>query len=307
MLTFQRSFADGSGLGAIIADKLQRRCDVVNRGFSGYNTNLAKIILPQVFTKENLENVAGMVIMLGSNDAALKEDFKLNQHVPLVEYRKNLEDIVSYLTAHGLPKERIILVSPPPIDYDRWNVVCATELGRAFERANIDQYAHAVYEVAKAQGTLFGDLYERMTTGRDWKSDLNDGLHLGRGGAAVFVDVLWPIIERLLKPYPQVYPTWTDIDFRNPSLPPYLQLSFSEGCALGATLADKLQRRCDVVNRGFAGYNTNLAKLILPQVFTNETLENVAGMIIMFGSNDSALKEDHEWNMHVPLAEYWEN
>ena len=41
----QYSFDDGAGWGAYIAGLLQRKCDVLNRGFSGYTTQyIVKII-----------------------------------------------------------------------------------------------------------------------------------------------------------------------------------------------------------------------------------------------------------------------
>lgn len=50
-------------------------------------------------------------------------------------------------------------------------------------------------------------------------------------------------------------------------------------------------RKCDVVNRGFSGYNTRWAKLILPRLITNSTsAESTVAVTIFFGANDSALK-----------------
>ncbi len=44
----QRGFAPG-GWAARLADKYSRRADVVNRGYSGYNSALATHLLPHVF------------------------------------------------------------------------------------------------------------------------------------------------------------------------------------------------------------------------------------------------------------------
>ena len=85
----------------------------------------------------------------------------------------------------------------------------------------VQKYAGVVYEVAKAQGVLFGDVYERMlNNGKgDWKNLFVDGLHLSESGAAVVFDVLFPIIDRILKSHPFLYPDWKTVDFQNPSLP----------------------------------------------------------------------------------------
>ncbi|XP_072263647.1 isoamyl acetate-hydrolyzing esterase 1 homolog [Pyxicephalus adspersus] len=75
----------------------------------------------------------------------------------------------------------------------------------------------------------------------------------------------------------------------------------------GATLANKLVRRFDVLNRGLSGYNTRWAKLILPKLITKSSgSETTAAVTIFFGANDSALKEENP-QQHVPLDEYADN
>lgn len=50
-------------------------------------------------------------------------------------------------------------------------------------------------------------------------------------------------------------------------------------------------RKCDVVNRGFSGYNTRWAKLILPRLIgKSAAAESTVAVTIFFGANDSALK-----------------
>lgn len=50
-----------------------RKCDVLNRGFSGYNTRWAKIILPRLIRKGNiLDSPVAVTIFFGANDSALK-------------------------------------------------------------------------------------------------------------------------------------------------------------------------------------------------------------------------------------------
>ena len=44
----QYSFSHEGGWGTMLADKLQRKADVVVRGYSGYNTRWCRIILDQV-------------------------------------------------------------------------------------------------------------------------------------------------------------------------------------------------------------------------------------------------------------------
>lgn len=50
-----------------------RKCDVVNRGISGYNTRWAKLILPRLITEStSADSIAAVTIFFGANDSALK-------------------------------------------------------------------------------------------------------------------------------------------------------------------------------------------------------------------------------------------
>lgn len=73
----QRGFAPG-WTGAL-ADAYQRRADVVNRGYSGYNTRWALQLLDRVFPPPEPAAAAAappprlVTIFFGANDAALPE------------------------------------------------------------------------------------------------------------------------------------------------------------------------------------------------------------------------------------------
>lgn len=47
-------------------------------------------------------------------------------------------------------------------------------------------------------------------------------------------------------------------------------------------------RKCDVLNRGFSGYNTRWARIILPRLVGNWDSPTV--VTIFFGANDSSLR-----------------
>lgn len=50
-----------------------RKCDVVNRGLSGYNTRWAKLILPRLIAKSaGAESTVAVTIFFGANDSSLK-------------------------------------------------------------------------------------------------------------------------------------------------------------------------------------------------------------------------------------------
>lgn len=50
---------------------LVRKCDVVNRGLSGYNTRWAKIVLPRVIPSA-VSHIAAVTVFFGANDCALE-------------------------------------------------------------------------------------------------------------------------------------------------------------------------------------------------------------------------------------------
>ncbi|XP_077564278.1 isoamyl acetate-hydrolyzing esterase 1 homolog [Haemaphysalis longicornis] len=76
------------------------KCDVVLRGFSGYNTRVAKHVLRRVFGPENVSAAASFVVLLGTNDAAEPNDGG-RTHVPLTEYGANLGEVLDYVKLVG--------------------------------------------------------------------------------------------------------------------------------------------------------------------------------------------------------------
>jgi lysophospholipase L1-like esterase len=69
----QRSF-NTDGWAASLANVYQRKVDVVQRGYSGYNTRWALELLPKVFTLPQPPNsILLATIFFGANDAALAD------------------------------------------------------------------------------------------------------------------------------------------------------------------------------------------------------------------------------------------
>lgn len=60
-----------------------RKCDVVNRGLSGYNSRWAKIILPRLINCHNTadSNIAAVTVFFGANDCALEGILNLSYPV----------------------------------------------------------------------------------------------------------------------------------------------------------------------------------------------------------------------------------
>uniref|UniRef100_A0A8C3WLD1 1-alkyl-2-acetylglycerophosphocholine esterase n=1 Tax=Catagonus wagneri TaxID=51154 RepID=A0A8C3WLD1_9CETA len=156
------SFQQG-GWGASLADKLVRKCDVLNRGFSGYNTRWARVILPRLIGKgSGRDSPAAVTIFFGANDSALKEE-NPRQHVPLAEYEANLKSMVQYLRSVDVPAARLILITPPPLCEAAWEQECLQQ-GCKLNRLNlvVGEYARACLQVAQDCGTDALDLWTLM-------------------------------------------------------------------------------------------------------------------------------------------------
>ena len=117
----QQSFGESScGWGACIADRYQRRADVLNRGYSGYNTDWFLKLAATDSGRSDLfdhENVMLVTIFFGANDAS---DPALNgrQHVPLDRYESNIGDIISLTRSNFGEGVGILLISPPPVCHE---------------------------------------------------------------------------------------------------------------------------------------------------------------------------------------------
>ena len=90
----QMSFsAIDCGWGACIADRYQRRADVLNRGFSGYNTDWFLRYASTDEGKADLfqhNGVKLVTIFFGANDASC-ENLNRRQHVSLGDYTSNIK------------------------------------------------------------------------------------------------------------------------------------------------------------------------------------------------------------------------
>ena len=86
----QASFSAQAGWGAMLADTWTRCADVINRGYSGYNTRWAREVASRVFARGgSTSRPALAVVWFGANDAA-KPEHNLRQHVPVAEFKVRL-------------------------------------------------------------------------------------------------------------------------------------------------------------------------------------------------------------------------
>jgi isoamyl acetate esterase len=141
------------------------KADFLNRGFSGYNT---EILLPLMedLTKD-IQHASVITLMMGSNDAS--EGF---QNVSLDNYFSNLTKMVQILKKNCSNAE-IILISSPPVDESR-------ELQRKVD--TLQKYSEMAEKVSKEEKVYFLNLWETMQMQMKWEDFLEDGLHMEESG-----------------------------------------------------------------------------------------------------------------------------
>ncbi|XP_034431922.1 isoamyl acetate-hydrolyzing esterase 1 homolog [Hippoglossus hippoglossus] len=212
-----------NGWGADIANRLARKCDVVNRGLSGYNSRWAKIVLPRLISSHssdtdiNNNNVAAVTVFFGANDCSL-EDKNPQQHIPLQEYSENLKEIIRLLALAGVSADRVIFITPPPLHEPAWEKECILK-GCPLNRHNsvAGQYAQACVQAAGQCGTDVLDLWTLMQKdGQDYTVYLSDGLHLSEKGNQFVAQHLWGLLESRVAHLPFILPYWGDVDAKSP-------------------------------------------------------------------------------------------
>ncbi|CAG8980210.1 hypothetical protein HYALB_00012832 [Hymenoscyphus albidus] len=204
--------------GAALAEKTERCFDVVNRGFSGYNTSNILRILDRLVPVPEVARVEVLLLLLGANDACLPTS-STNQHIPLAEYRQNLKRIIIH-PAVQKQNPRILLVTPPPIHEPHLEAEDLKKGNGALTRYQkvTKQYAQAVRDVASElhdKKVILVDLWTAMMDDVKAKSEseiegdgesllgelrqglnkrlhelLVDGLHMSGEGYRIFFDAV---------------------------------------------------------------------------------------------------------------------
>lgn len=101
-----------------------RKCDVLNRGFSGYTSAFNKLILPRILQCDHSPkgSVGAVVLLLGSNDSVVAD---LDQRGLTVEqYITNMTDIILQFKNDGISAGKIVLLTPPAISIDMYTEFC---------------------------------------------------------------------------------------------------------------------------------------------------------------------------------------
>ena len=168
-----------------------RRADVLNRGFAGYNTRHALDLVPRIFGPK-VENdddnelllaksdkeLLFCTVFFGANDAALPGE---EQHVPLDEYAKNIDQLVVAIRERSSKQLPIFLMTPPPVDEVK---LTAWKGSANRENSNTRQYGLKMQEMAQQHDRVaVVDCWELLKGDTDQRGEyLCDGLHLNELG-----------------------------------------------------------------------------------------------------------------------------
>ena len=208
----QRGFeVEHRGWAAALANAYTRKADVINRGYSGYNTRWALQIKDEVYAQFGEAKATSndvLVIFFGANDNASADGTSSNQHVPLDEYKNNLITIVQEFRQkqkqygdNAVPQ--IVLMSPPPVDEKAWALHC-NENSSNRTLPGSRKYAEACQEVSQEHKTHFVNLWNTMSGCHRTSSAMggfsltecfSDGLHFSSKGNEVVFRSLMEVIE----------------------------------------------------------------------------------------------------------------
>mmetsp|Transcript_20705 Transcript_20705/g.45071 ORF Transcript_20705/g.45071 Transcript_20705/m.45071 type:complete len:263 (-) Transcript_20705:179-967(-) len=211
------------GWAALLSSAYQRRADVLNRGFTGYNSRHALELVPKIFGTNSSNSNSGSrplfcTVFFGANDATLPSATSDSgrQHIPINEYADNMRKIVEGIReAIGKPTHNdndtnctvpIILITPPPVDAEQWK----KDLGKFdhCDRSNsaAREYGEALKNVASSLDhcpvldtweLLGGDDFDT------YQSYFCDGLHLNNTGNQLVYEGIASIIQ---SKYPHLAP-----------------------------------------------------------------------------------------------------
>ena len=126
--------------------------DIINRGFSGWNTDLLVNIMENDFEQTFLQPTQSwnqpvlVIFTMGANDACFA-DSPTQQHVPVERYTENIKEMISIMKKKMVSSRiDIILTTPPPMNATQWNQTSGPQ-GGFRDNKHTAMYAQAVREI----------------------------------------------------------------------------------------------------------------------------------------------------------------
>ena len=197
----------GGGWVSLLAEKYVRRVDIINRGLSGYNTRMLLQVLPEILEQIDATKIKIVTLMMGSNDASLEHS---EQAVPVEEFYENMLKIVTMLLNHGIKREAIILISPPPVIPDKWMKYKNSLPGPVMENYKDNELTKKFAVREYYPKLAFVDLFSELMKSRNLDSALSDGLHLDKPGHKTLFDLLTGEFDQRLDSKMEL-PEWREL------------------------------------------------------------------------------------------------
>ncbi|KAI9293843.1 SGNH hydrolase, partial [Neoconidiobolus thromboides FSU 785] len=170
-----------------------RKVDIINRGYSGYNTTWIKPIITQILEEMSSKDVRLVTLFIGANDAVTEEGS--GQHVSLNEYRENLCWMINEIRKK-VSLAKLILITPTPVYGDDWiKDQLLKGLDYKLDRHNniIKKYVDCVMEVGLEYEIPTVDLWNKFDS-KD-TSLFTDGLHFSVKGNQILYEQWKACIE----------------------------------------------------------------------------------------------------------------
>lgn len=179
-----------------------RTADVINRGFSGYNSRWCRVVIDRLIPCKNASQLAAVVISLGANDSWTPiPNCPHNQHVPLSEFENNMKAIVNHFLMAGVDCERVILCTPTPYDSIGWSQFKQGTQHQTKTNEQVAEYAQAIRTVASEMHVTLIDIHDAFLLWQPFEELFIDGLHFAKPGARLFYQTLQPTVDRLVKSF----------------------------------------------------------------------------------------------------------
>lgn len=208
----------------LLSDKYIRKVDVINRGFSGYNSLHALELFHRLFSKENCKNTLLMTLFFGANDSGVNGEQMLSSE----DYVANMRKLIN-LSLETFPENcPVIVITPPPCYAEKFNEsrgIHKHENQRTEEFRNL--CLSVIQEFSSNSRVYSVDIWEDIL-GKTWNVEseefnrilndyVSDGLHLNAKGNEILFNKLIKLIDEKLPHLnadnmKRIGPYWRDID-----------------------------------------------------------------------------------------------
>ncbi|KAB2621945.1 GDSL esterase/lipase CPRD49-like [Pyrus ussuriensis x Pyrus communis] len=298
----QFSFGNG-GWSAILADLYARKADVLVRGYAGWNSRRALLVLDQVFPKDATIQPSLVIVYFGGNDSVDPHPSGLGAHVPLPEYKENMRKIGKHLKSLS-EKTRVIFLTAPPVNEEQIHEASDYVPPQNRTNESCKAYSDACLDVCRELDIKGVDLWTSIQKRKDWSTTcFTDGVHFSSEGSKIVGEEILKVLrEADWEPRLHWKSLPTEFSEDSPYDPPA-----ADGKTTINIAEISVNEGADVLLRGYAGWNSRRALQVLEQVFPKNATTQPSLVIVYFGGNDSMHPHPSGLGAHVPLNEYVEN